>query len=144
MFDSILVLCTGNVCRSPIAERLLRNALKNKKIDSAGLGALIDNPADPAAVKVAAKHGLSLDGHMGRKFSSSMAREYDLILVMDKEHLAKISQVAPEARGKTMLLGHWLNQAEIPDPYKKSDEAFDYVYKIIEKSCLYWVEKLID
>lgn len=46
MFDSILIVCTGNICRSPIGERLLRRALPNKKIDSAGVGALIDHAAD--------------------------------------------------------------------------------------------------
>ena len=66
MFDSILVVCTGNICRSPIAERFLRHALPGMKIDSAGTGALIGHEADESAVKIAALHGLSLDGHEGQ------------------------------------------------------------------------------
>ncbi|HII0504054.1 TPA: protein tyrosine phosphatase, partial [Klebsiella pneumoniae] len=65
MFDSILVICTGNICRSPIAERLLRKAMPDKIIDSAGVGALVDKPADASAQRVSKKYGLSLDGHKG-------------------------------------------------------------------------------
>ncbi|HBY1050974.1 TPA: protein tyrosine phosphatase, partial [Klebsiella pneumoniae] len=53
-----------------------------------------------------------------------------------------ISNIAPEARGKTMLFGHWLEQRDIPDPYRKSEEAFASVFKLIEQSALLWAEKL--
>ena len=142
MFDSILVVCTGNICRSPIGERILRQALPNKKIDSAGTGALVDHSADDSAIRIAEKHGISLVGHKGRQFTSSLSRHYDLILVMEKSHLEQIGRIAPEARGKTMLFGQWINQKEIPDPYRKSDEAFASVYQLIEQAGLRWVEKL--
>lgn len=142
MFDSILVVCTGNICRSPIGERLLRNHFPMKKIDSAGVGALIDHPADASAIEVSENHGLSLAGHKGQQFSSKLARKYDLVLVMEKEHLEKVSKISPESRGKTMLLGHWIDQREIPDPYKKSMEAFESVYQIIDQACQRWAEKL--
>ncbi|MDO6407408.1 protein tyrosine phosphatase [Pantoea phytobeneficialis] len=142
MFDSILVICTGNICRSPIAERLLRRAMPHKKIDSAGVGALVGHPADPAAERVAIKHGVTLKGHSGTKFESAMGRNYELLLVMEKEHLEQISRRAPELRGKTMLLGHWINDKEIPDPYHKSDEAFESVYQLIDQACQHWASKL--
>ncbi|MGS4821533.1 protein tyrosine phosphatase [Raoultella terrigena] len=143
MFDSILVVCTGNICRSPIGERFLRKHLAGKRVDSAGTGALVSHEADPAAVNIASQHGISLDGHMGQQFTSSLARQYDLILVMEKHHIDQIGRIAPEARGKAMLFGHWLNR-EIPDPYRKSDEAFASVYKLIEQAGQLWVEKLRD
>lgn len=142
MFNSILVICTGNICRSPIAERLLQKALPDKKVDSAGTGALSGHPADEAAIRVATKYNLSLDGHTGRQFTSTIARQYDLLLVMEKQHLEAVTRLAPEARGKTLLLGEWLGGKEIPDPYRKSDEAFDSVYKLIDLACEQWVEKL--
>ncbi len=142
MFDSILVICTGNICRSPIGERLLRNALPRKKIDSAGVGALVNHEADSSATRVAERHGLSLDGHRGTQFTSSLARQYDLLLVMEHTHLEQISRIAPEARGKTMLFGHWLDGREIPDPYRKSDEAFESVYQLIEQASQRWVARL--
>ncbi|EPF0942469.1 TPA: protein tyrosine phosphatase [Klebsiella michiganensis] len=142
MFDSILVVCTGNICRSPIGERYLRRALPNKKIESAGTGALVGHSADDSAIRIAEKHGISLAGHQGRQFTSALGRQYELILVMEKSHLEQIGRIAPEVRGKTMLFGQWLNQKEIPDPYRKSDEAFASVYQLIEQAGLRWVEKL--
>lgn len=59
MFNSILVVCTGNICRSPIGERYLRRALPNKKIDSAGISALVGHSADDSAIRIAEKHGIS-------------------------------------------------------------------------------------
>ncbi len=144
MFDSILVVCTGNICRSPIGERILQKVLPEKRISSAGVGALVDNPADPSAIQIAEKHGVSLKGHKGVQFTPELGRKYDLILVMDKKHLDKITHMAPEVRGKTMLLGHWLGQKEIPDPYRQSLDAFEFVYQLIEQACDSWVKKLLD
>ncbi|MBF7979234.1 protein tyrosine phosphatase [Rahnella sp. LAC-M12] len=142
MFDSILIVCTGNICRSPIAERLLRQILPDRKIDSAGVSALVDNAADPSAAAVAKKHNLELDGHRATQFTSALGRQYDLILVMEKSHQEQISRVSPEARGKIMLLGHWVGSREIPDPYRKSQEAFESVYRLIDQACQSWLLKL--
>lgn len=142
MFNSILVVCTGNICRSPIGERLLQTLLQGKKISSAGVQALTDHQADRSAIQVALNHGLSLEGHLGRQFTSSLSREYDLILAMEKYHIEQISRISPEARGKTMLFGHWIGQKEIPDPFRKSEEAFSSVYDLIEKAGKLWADKL--
>ncbi|MEZ7213266.1 protein tyrosine phosphatase [Klebsiella spallanzanii] len=142
MFEKILVICTGNICRSPIGERYLQKHFPSKIIDSAGTGAMVGHSADPAAIKVATEHGLSLDGHTGKQLTASLARQYDLILVMEKYHIEQIGQIAPEVRGKTMLFGHWLNHRDIPDPYRKSEEAFAVVYQLIEQAADLWVEKI--
>ncbi|MEG3133340.1 protein tyrosine phosphatase [Rouxiella sp. T17] len=142
MFQSVLVVCTGNICRSPTAERRLRQLLPNKKIDSAGVGALIGHQADQQASLTAEEHGLSLEGHKGQQFSAQLARQYDLILVMEQAHIEQVSKQAAEARGKTLLLGHWLDKKEIPDPYRQSQEAFDYVYQLIDEACESWSTKL--
>jgi len=142
MFNSILVVCTGNICRSPIGERLLREKLPGKKIDSAGVGALVDHAADNSAITVAEQHGLSLVGHKGQQFTGRLGRQYDLILVMEKQHIEQVSRIAPEARGKTLLFGHWLGNKEIPDPYRQSMEAFEFVYQLLEQSATGWMTKL--
>ena len=144
MFDSILVVCTGNICRSPIGERYLQSVLPGKKIDSAGTGALVGYEADASAKRIAEIHGLSLDAHSGKQFTASLGRQYDLILVMERTHLEQIGRIAPEARGKTMLFGHWQDQKEIPDPYRKSEEAFASVYELIKRAGDSWAKKLSD
>lgn len=142
MFNSILVVCTGNICRSPIAERMLRKALPDKKIDSAGVGALVDHAADNSAIAVAGQHQLSLQGHKARQFTGSLGRQYDLILVMEKHHIEQVTRIAPEARGKTLLIGHWLENKPIPDPYRQSMEAFEFVYQLLDQACQRWAGKL--
>ena len=68
MFDSILVICTGNICRSPIGERLLRKLLPSKVVDSAGTNAMVGHSADLNACKNASLHNLSLEGHVGKQY----------------------------------------------------------------------------
>ncbi|MFC3395014.1 protein tyrosine phosphatase [Brenneria rubrifaciens] len=142
MFDSILVVCVGNICRSPTGERLLQQALPAKRIASAGLGALVGKPADNTATEVASSHGLSLEGHTAQQITSSLCRQYDLILVMEKSHIDAVSKLAPQVRGKIMLFGHWLNQQDIADPYRKSREAFEFVYSQLEQSAQKWAQAL--
>lgn len=142
MFNSILVICVGNICRSPTGERLLKKALPNKSISSAGLGALVGKAADTMACSVAEIHGTSLEGHIARQVNARMCRESDLILVMEKEHIEAICKISPEVRGKVMLFGHWNQQTEIPDPYKKSQEAFEFVYNLLDDSTKKWVKAL--
>ncbi|WP_260513304.1 arsenate reductase/protein-tyrosine-phosphatase family protein [Serratia fonticola] len=142
MFNSILVVCVGNICRSPTGERLLRSLLPSKTIDSAGIGALVGHCADKNAILIAQQHGLSLNNHVAQQINAAMCRSYDLILVMEKEHIEALSNIAPEVRGKTMLFGHWLNQREIADPYRKSLEAFEHVYNMLDESAKKWADVL--
>ncbi|WP_217548642.1 protein tyrosine phosphatase [Pantoea sp. GbtcB22] len=142
MIKSVLVVCVGNICRSPTGEHLFKRALPNIRIASAGLSALQGYPADQKALAVAAEHGVSLEGHQAKQLTASMCRDYDLILVMEKRHIEQVNRIDPAARGKTMLLGHWLNQQEIADPYKKSREAFEEVYGLLENATQKWVNVL--
>lgn len=117
----------------------MRASLPDKKIDSAGLGALVGEGANLMATEVAAEHGVSLEGHCAQAFSSTLAMQYDLILVMEKSHLERIKKSYPEVSGKTMLFGHWQNQLEIADPYKKSREMYQLVYTQLAQSTARWV-----
>ncbi|MCG6216787.1 low molecular weight phosphotyrosine protein phosphatase [Vibrio furnissii] len=149
MFNNILVVCVGNICRSPSGERVLQTLLPNKHIASAGIGAeksrLVGKPADEMATQVAAEHGVDLSNHHlleQLRECVMVVGEYDLILVMEKGHLEALTEIAPEARGKTMLFGQWIGQKEIPDPYRQSKEAFDYAYSLIEQAAQAWAKKL--
>jgi Protein-tyrosine-phosphatase len=143
MFNNILVVCVGNICRSPTGERLLRAALPDKHIASAGIGALVGKPANECALRIAANHGVDLSGHEARQLTASMCRDYDLILVMEAGHKDEVCRIAPEARGKTMLFGHYLStHKDIPDPYRKSDEAFEHAYDLIARATEKWCNVL--
>ncbi len=142
MFNSVLIVCIGNICRSPTGERLLRKYCPQLKIKSAGLGALVGHEADENARLVAGKRDVSLDNHQARQITAEMCRRYDLILVMEKQHINDITKLAPEVRGKTMLFGHWAGQREIPDPYRKSLEAFESVYSLLDDAAQKWANAL--
>ncbi|KAA5933501.1 protein tyrosine phosphatase [Pantoea sp. Bo_2] len=142
MITSVLVVCVGNICRSPTGERLFKRALPDLDVRSAGLGALVGHPADKMASSVAEAQGLSLEGHQAQQLTAEMCRHSDLILVMEKRHIEQVNRIDPAARGKTMLLGHWLNQKEIADPYRKSREAFEEIYGLLENATQKWVNVL--
>ena len=125
-FNAILVICTGNICRSPIGERLLRRLLPAARVDS----------------EIAAERGTLLEGHVARRLTPAMVRDYDLILAMELEHIEQVTAIAPEARGKMMLFGHWTGRKEIPDPYRKNRDAFEYVYGLLEQASLEWAKRL--
>jgi low molecular weight protein-tyrosine phosphatase len=146
MFNKILVVCVGNICRSPSGEYLLKQLLPNKTINSAGIATLKSGlsgkSADKMANTVAQEHGYSLDAHQAQQLTHELCRDHDLILVMEKGHIDAVMHIAPEARGKTMLFGQWIGQQDIPDPYRQSREAFDHAYMLIEQAANAWAKKL--
>lgn len=146
MFEKVLVVCVGNICRSPTGERLLQKHLPNKHIASAGIGTeksgLTGKPAEKNAVQIAESHGVSLVGHQAQQLTRKLCQDYDLILVMEKKHIEAVCQIAPEVRGKTLLFGQWIGQKDIPDPYKKSTEAFEYAFDLIDQSANAWAQKI--
>lgn len=142
MFNSILVVCVGNICRSPTGERLLQKYCPEMEISSAGLGALVGHSADANACEVAGRRALSLEGHKARQITSELCRGHDLILVMEQTQINEITRIAPEVRGKTMLFGHWSGGRDVPDPYRKSMEAFESVYLLLDDAAQKWANAL--
>lgn len=142
MFNNILVVCMGNICRSPTGERLLQHYFPEKTVHSAGIIAKNDMPAYDSAIRIAEQNSLSLENHQSRRLTSELCKKTDLILVMENDHIAKIHQQFPETRGKVMLFGQWINKTEIPDPHKRSDEMFEHVYQLMEKAAIAWQGKI--
>ncbi|MCG6886603.1 MAG: protein tyrosine phosphatase [Proteobacteria bacterium] len=142
MFNSILVVCIGNICRSPTGERLLQHYLPDKRICSAGVSALVGHPMDELAAEVACEHGLDPRGHVARQLTPEMCRENDLILVMSQSNLEQICRISPESRGRVMLYGKWQGNTEIPDPYMRERAVYEQVYSLLETNTQAWVEAL--
>lgn len=100
MFQNILVVCMGNICRSPIAERILQKKLPGHRVSSAGINALAGKDADFQAIKTALKHGVVVAGHTARQLTPEMCNAADLILVMEPAHIDMVADILPSARGK--------------------------------------------
>lgn len=125
MIKKILFVCTGNICRSPMAEYYLRKRLAEKnvsgvEVDSAGIMALNSIPAADEAWEVMHACGISLDGHFSSPITLEKVQEADLILVMEKAHKKLIETRIPRLIDKIDLLGSYLagdGEEEILDPY---------------------------
>lgn len=129
-----------------MAEFLLRQKLEQSgnwhgRVHSAGVAALIEHPADESSVAAMQGIGIDLGPHRASQVSQRDLRQADLILVMEKHHRESILNMDPTARGKIFLLGHWDN-TEIPDPYRRGDEAHREALHLIEAGLKHWLKKL--
>jgi len=144
LFKKILVVCVGNICRSPTAELLLRKALAPSSItvSSAGLAARVGESMEDTARRVIEERGHSADGFKARQLTSDIVNESDLILVMEKQHVNQVLKIASHARGKVFLLGKWQSEREIEDPYRQGQAAFIHAHALIEDAVSSWAQRL--
>jgi protein-tyrosine phosphatase len=138
----VLVVCLGNVCRSPIAEFVLRRRLAGRDVivESAGIAATDGARIDPRALSVLDRHGIDADAHVARRLDQRMLDAADLVLVMERSQLELIRSQIPSAAGKTFLLGKWQGGFEIPDPLGKPHETFEHVFRTVEQATRRWCE----
>ncbi len=138
----ILMVCLGNICRSPLAEGILDSKVDSESVfvDSAGTGGYhIGKPPDPRSIAVAKKHGLDISGQRCRKFHTSDFDEFDLIFVMDKDNYSDISDLAynqKQTSKVSLLLDEVkMDLSEVPDPYYGGEDGFEKVYQMIDAAC---------
>lgn len=142
MIHSVLVICVGNVCRSPVGERLLQALAPQLVVTSAGLAALAGQSADTHAAEIARKEGLDLGGHVARQFTPALGQTADLILVMEPGHKAQICRDVPHFSGKIMLFDHWSGAGGVADPYQRSSEFHRAVFNQIKSAATAWAKRL--
>jgi len=137
----ILVLCIGNICRSPMAEGMLKRALPDRVVRSAGLGALIGKPADPLSVQLMTEQGIDITEHRAQQISAALVAQAELILVMDAEQKKYVETQYVGARGKVFRLCE-ASKADIPDPYREGIESFRAAHKLIDDGVQFWAEQI--
>lgn len=136
------MVCLGNICRSPLAEGILKSKIDpgTVYVDSAGTaGYHVGKSPDPRSIAVAKKHGIDITRQSCRKFSELDFEEFDLIYAMDKSNYSDILHLAqsPAHANKVNLLlsDTHLGVEEVPDPYYGGEDGFEEVYRLINSAC---------
>lgn len=145
----ILMVCLGNICRSPLAEGILKEKVKTKGldwiIDSAGAGAWhIDELPDPRSIAKARQYGIDITDQRARQLTREDLSAFDLILTMDESNYQHALRLAPSPayQEKVRMIMDYVypnDQVSVPDPYW-NDDGFEQVYQMLDRAC----ERLIE
>lgn len=148
----ILMVCLGNICRSPMAEGLLREKVKNMDVtvDSAGTSAYhIDEAPDPRSIQTGRKYGINISDLRGRQFTTDDFDNFDKIYIMDESNYNNVVALARNEADKAKV-DFILNEINpnsnksVPDPYFGGDKGFDDMYTMLDKATDSIVEKIND
>lgn len=150
----ILMVCLGNICRSPLAQGVLQHKLdsfnlKNIYVDSAGTGSWhAGNPPDIRSIEIAEKYGIDISQQRARQFSSNDFNTFNKIIVMDtknyKDLLNLSSSQIDSDKIKLLLSYTYKNErASVPDPYYGGDDGFENIYKLINSACNEIIKEII-
>ena len=140
----ILMVCLGNICRSPLAQGILERKVAAQgldwEIDSAGTGSWhIGEQPDPRSVYTAGQHGLDISAQRARQFDRQDLKDFDLILAMDQSNyrdILRLAQSPAEAKKVKKILDYTSdeNGGDVPDPYW-DDDGFEKVYQMLDQAC---------
>ncbi|WP_190809019.1 low molecular weight protein-tyrosine-phosphatase [Flagellimonas sp. S3867] len=142
MKTKVLMVCLGNICRSPLAEGILKSKVGSKMVfvDSAGTaGYHVGNPPDQRSIAIAQKYGLDISTQKCRRFSEVDFQEFDYIYAMDRSNFSNIIKLAnskeDEKKVKLLLDEVDLGINEVPDPYYGGTDGFEKVYEMVDLAC---------
>lgn len=141
----VLMVCLGNICRSPLAEGVLRKKAEENKlqlfVDSAGTSNYhIDQAPDKRSQLSAKKHGIDISNLRGRQFKVSDFDNFDLVFAMDSSNYSNIIELARNQDDKNkveLILNriHPNSNMAVPDPYYGGEEGFENVYQLLDSAC---------
>lgn len=138
---NILVVCEGNICRSPMAQGLLASALPQAAVRSAGLNALSGMPADETAVRLMRSRGIDIASHRAVQLTSQICVQAELVLVMEAGQRTELEESYSFACGRVFRLGEF-GRYDVPDPYRQSDAAFRTALQLIEQGVDEWLQRI--
>ena len=139
----ILMVCLGNICRSPLAEGILSSKLDLQKyvVSSAGTANYHEGKSpDPRSVAVAKKYGIDISDQKAAQFTRECFSNFDFIYVMDRENYKNVLKLSTsvEERSKVKLILNEVvpnSDSEVPDPYYGGDQGFEKVFQLLDEAC---------
>jgi protein-tyrosine phosphatase len=138
---SILVVCEGNICRSPMGAGLLKRALPRTNVQSAGLGALVGQPAEDFAVRLMHERAIDISHHRAVQVTRDMCLQADLVLTMDNDQRKRLEERYPQAQGRIFRVGEHIRQ-DIPDPYRQSESIFRISLGLLDAGVREWLKRI--
>lgn len=141
MIRSVLMVCEGNICRSPLAAALLQREMPGIAVTSSGTHALVGAPADAAIAELARAHGISLASHVATQLDAARAHAADLIITMTQPQREWVEAAWPSTRGKVFRLCDERG-ADITDPYRRHRALFDLACAQILQGISQWTRTL--
>lgn len=135
--DNILVVCVGNICRSPMAEYFMKHQYPNLQIESAGLSAIVGHAADEKAISCMDNLTIDMRKHVAKQITSEMIKAADLVLVMSSNQQKHIEQKWSFAKGKVFRIAHWQGK-NVPDPYQHDQAFFEETCRNIQSYVADW------
>jgi protein-tyrosine phosphatase len=139
--NAILVVCEGNICRSPMAAGLLAAALPRARVRSAGLNALVGKPAEEAAVRLMHDRGIDIARHRATQITRQMCLDSDIVLVMERDQRQRLQEMYPEVCGRVFRVGEHVDR-DVPDPYRQPAKAFRGALTIIDEGVEHWLQRI--
>lgn len=139
--QSVMLVCTGNICRSPLAEGLLRQHLPQLRVYSSGLAAMVGQPATAPTLEVAQSMGVDIGAHRAQQINAFLVQSAQLILTAELRQKQEIERLYPLSRGRVFRICE-AGREDIPDPYLGDDACYQASAILTAQGIQDWAQKI--
>nr|WP_255558271.1 hypothetical protein [Zhongshania aquimaris] len=137
----MILVCTGNICRSPYAAAFIKRQMPEMIVSSAGVSAVLGHGVDTLTAQIARERGVDLQEHIATQLTRSLLYQHDLVVVMEARHQTWIVDRFPAVAGRIVMVSG-RKELEVADPIGLSPDIYRKSFDLIDQGCQYWAERL--